>query len=513
MNRTKAVMVNSGFAMFAQILNLVLSFAVRTMLIKSLGSEFNGLNGLFSNIINILSFAELGIGSAISFSLYKPLAEKNHPQIAAIMRLYHRIYLFVAGFIAVAGLILAPFLGLFIHGSTAGLGNIHVEFLLFVANVVCSYLMSYKRTILIANQEGYLDSLNRMVFTVMSQIVQILFLIWIPNYYIFLIVQLLSTFLSNVPIWHRVKSEFPYLSKYPKEKVDNQVVQFLKKNVTGMLSFKLGNIVITGTDNILLSSFMGLMTVGMYANYTLILNGLTSISNSVVNSITASIGNLANSKDLKQQQNVFFQFNLVNSILSIVVSIGLVTFLPVFIKLWIGEKYVFSALASGLIVFNFFILQLRNGLISYMNAYGLYWQQRYKSIFEALVNLVVSIILITQTDLGVASVLIGTLTSTLCVDFVWETRIVMKNAIHANLNKFLIYYAIQIVSGGVLIYLAQKMSYSINPGNQFFKGILVTVVLIVLCSLTFMLIEQVFLRMLSLTNVSMMNVIKRFQRS
>lgn len=475
-SRTRAVVINSSFAIVAQLLNLILSFVVRTILIKTLGSEFNGLNGLFSNIVNVLSFAELGIGSAISFSLYAPLANNDKKQVAAIMSLFRKIYHVVAAIIVVTGLLILPFLDVFIHGSTNGLGNIHIAFALFVANVVFSYLMSYKRTILIANQEGYIDSLNRMIFTFCSQILQITMLLVFPNYYYFLIIQILTTIISNFPILFKVKNKFPYLQKYSGEKVERNTIQYLKKNVIGMLSFKLGNIVIIGTDNIILSSFMGLTVVGMYANYTLIITGLTSVMNSVINSVTASIGNLAHSSSAKKQSDVFFKMNFVNAIVALVVSLGLVTFFPVFIKYWLGTDFMFSRSTTLLIGINFFIAQLRNSLINFLNAYGLYWQQRYKSIVEALVNFSVSILLISCTELGVKSVLIGTLVSSLIVDMWWEPLIVIRNAIKESYIKFMILYFFEIFGGIGLLVLFQNGVFLLNEKSMLLFGIFLTVV-------------------------------------
>lgn len=459
-NRTKAVMLNSSFAMGAQLLNLALSFIVRTLLIKSLGGETNGLNGLFSNIVNILSFAELGIGSAISYSLYKPLAIGDNKQVAAIMSLFRKIYNYVAGFILVAGIAISFVITNFIHGSTGNVGNVHIAFLLFISNVVFSYLLSYKRTLLIADQQGYVDSVNRMVFTFSSQLAQVIGLILVPNYYLFLVIQMLSTVLSNWPILRRVNTEFSYLKLYKNESVDKGTVSYLKQNV-----------------------------VGMYANYTLIITGIISLMNSVVNSITSSIGNLANAGNKIREKQVFLQFNMLNGLLTFGVGMGLILYFPTFMSGWLGHDFVLSKSVTLFIVLNFFVGQLRNGLINYLNAYGLYWQQRYKSIFEASLNLVVSLALVMQTDLGIAGVLLGTLASYLLIDFIWEPRIVIKNAIDINLKSFYFWYGSQIIGGGLLFYISQGLFEQYFVKNDWFFQMLITALFVLVGVAVFHIIQ------------------------
>lgn len=511
-NRTKAVMVNSTFAVFAQLLNLALSFIVRTLLIKSLGSEVNGLNGLFSNVVNILSFAELGVGSAISYSLYQPLATGNKEQIAAIMTLFRKIYNYVALFIASTGIIISIFIPVFIHGSTEKLGNVHIAFLLFISNVVFSYLMSYKRTLLIANQQSYVDSLNRMIFTFGSQSIQVIGLLLFPNYYLFLVIQMMSTVLSNLPILIRVNREFPYLKQFGDQKVETGTIQYLKKNVIGMLSFKVGGIVITGTDNIVLSSFLGLKTVGMYANYTLIITGLVSLMNSVVNSITSSIGNLASLGDKHREREVFLQFNMVNGAIAFAVGMGLIIFFPVFITLWLGNNFVLSGFVTFIIVMNFFVGQLRNGLINYLNAYGLYWQQRYKSVFEALLNLIVSLTLVTQTNLGISGVLIGTLSSYLLIDFFWEPKIVMQQAIDIHLWAFYFWYGVQIVAGGILFYIGQLAFESYVLKTNIFLEMAGTVIFVIIGTTLFHLIQVISSKTVGLQTGNLIQIARRLVR-
>ncbi|WP_386084761.1 lipopolysaccharide biosynthesis protein [Weissella cibaria] len=300
---------------------------------------------------------------------------------------------------------------------------------------------------------------------------------------------MLSTVLSSWPILRRVNTEFSYLKLYKNESVDKGTVSYLKQNVVGMLSFKIGGIVITGTDNIILSSFLGLNVVGMYANYTLIITGIISLMNSVVNSITSSIGNLANAGNKIREKQVFLQFNMLNGLLTFGVGMGLILYFPTFMSGWLGHDFVLSKSVTLFIVLNFFVGQLRNGLINYLNAYGLYWQQRYKSIFEASLNLVVSLALVMQTDLGIAGVLLGTLASYLLIDFIWEPRIVIKNAIDINLKSFYFWYGSQIIWGGLLFYISQGLFEQYFVKNDWFFQMLITALFVLVGVAVFHIIQ------------------------
>lgn len=288
-SRTYKSLKNTSIALVAQIFSVVLSFITRTIFIHSLGVGYLGLNGLFSNILSMLSLAEMGIGTAIVYEMYKPLATNDEPKTAAFMNLYRSLYKYIGFFIAVVGASLIPYLDVFINDSP-DVSNIEYIYILFLANAVLSYFFTYLRSIIIADQKAYISNINTIIFLVIQNIFQILSLIIFKNYYLYLIIQIVCTVLSNVEISIRANKLFPYLKKYKREKITKAEQIGLFKNVIGMMSAKIGAIVVNGTDNLLISAFVGLSSVGLYSNYTLIVNTVKTLFVQSISAITASVG-------------------------------------------------------------------------------------------------------------------------------------------------------------------------------------------------------------------------------
>lgn len=453
--RKKASIMNSTVAIVGQFTNLLFSFVSRTIFIRILGEQYLGLNGLFTNLLSILSFAELGIGSAIVFSMYKPLSNNNKGQIKALMKLYQKCYYIVALILAMGGAIVLLFLPHLIAGKY-NVGNIYLSFVLFLTSSIISYFWSYKRSIFIANQEGYINSLNQLLFNITMQMMQIGLLYIYKSYYLYLTIQIIFTLLSNWQISRLADKHFPYLTEQVTEKVETKTLEYLKKNVIGMISSKIGGVIVFGTDNLLLSGFIGLTAVGQYSNYMMIINGITSVINQGLGAVTASIGNLRVTGTTEKQSEVFFQYSQLVSYISFFISIFLILFLPSFITFWIGSKFVLTPILSFLIVISFFVTSLRYSNLNFMNAYGTYWEMRYKSVIEAGVNLVISFVLITETKLGIASVVLGTLLSNLIVNSWWEPWIVLHVAIKTSFSKYVKFYCISLVCGVFMIGGMQK---------------------------------------------------------
>lgn len=483
-SRGKAAVVNSSVATFSQIVLILMQFIARTIFIHELGEQYLGLNGLFTNLLNMLNLAELGIGSAITFSLFEPIFKEDKRQVAAIMHLLRKWYRIIAAVVFVGGLILVPFIPYLIHNSAFSNWQLYIFFVLALSGTVSTYLLSYKRTLLIADQLGYINTLNTVAYSVVQQTLQIVFLVIYPNFYVYLIIQVLSNLISNYNISRVVDRRYPFLNETD-DPVDPSILSYFRKNVVGMISAKLGGIVVNSTDNILISYFMGLADVGKYANYTLITTGLTSVLTQAVTAVSSSIGNLAVSKRKRQEVKVFNQYFSITVLVSLLMSVGLASFSTAFIHLWIGSKYLLGTLTVFLIAFNFLLQSIRQALISYSNSYGLYWQQRYKPIFESAVNLIISIILIKYTHLGISAVLIGTIASNLFVNYWWEPLAVFKYGFFRPVSGFLAKYAVVIFVSACLIAGSQIIGYKIA---QFWLSVGITIINIIVSEVLMLLV-------------------------
>ncbi|WP_439818032.1 lipopolysaccharide biosynthesis protein [Weissella paramesenteroides] len=483
LTRTKAALMNSSIAAVAQIINLILNFVSRTFFIRILGEQFLGLNGLFVNLLNILAFSELGIGSAITFALYRPLAEKDIPQVKALMELYKKAFHIIAIIVVIGGMFIMPFLPKMIAGS-ANVGNVFFAFTLYLSNSALSYLWSYKRSILIASQLGYINTVNQMVFNVVLQVVQIMFLFLMPSYSLYLAIQIIFTIASNYQISKLANKKFSYLTEKNIDKVEPSVISYLKKNIIGMLSSKIGGVVVFGTDNIIISTFIGLAAVGRYSNYTLVLNGINSVITQLVNAVTPSIGNFKINKDKKDQINLFYKYTQLNAYIILGASMMLIMLFPSFIQLWIGEKYRLSDTLTMIIVLGFFINGLRNSNLNFMNAYGTFWEMRFKSLWEAGVNLILSLLLINFTKLGIGAVVLGTIGANLLINSWWEPYIVLRNGINTLEKKYIGLYISILVLGSMFITLTQKIGDWMAKIN-FLVALIISVLISIIILLVF----------------------------
>lgn len=435
-SRRKASVKNASVAFTAQLIKMVGQFIVQTVFVHTLGSEFLGANGLFNNLITFLSFAELGIGAAFSYALYAPLAKQDKKQTTAIINLYKQVYNIIGLGILVVGLVLSYFVP-FLTKSSAGLPHLRIYFVLYLLSAVVSYFFTYNRSLLIADQRGYVDSKNQLYFSIIKYVFQLFFLILFNSYFGFLIVQILSNLLSNILITRLTYKQYPYLKTNRNEKIDKSIVDKIKRNVIGTISSKIGFIVVTGTDNILISKFVSLVAVGFYSNYSLIITGITTVLNQVLNAVVASFGNLGvtEKNNIQKQINLFNQFVFVNAFAVFFIGLFLFGVFQPFVTLWLGSKYVLEDTTVLLIVVNFVLALFRPALFL-INAYGLFWGYRYKSIVEAIVNFGLSFILVNYTKLGINGVLLGTIMGNILVNSWWDPLILFGGAYHRGISKF-----------------------------------------------------------------------------
>lgn len=435
-SRRKASTINAMMAMSAQIVKLIGQFVVQTVFIRTLGATYLGANGLFTNLITFLSFAELGIGFAFSYELYKPLAEHDEILVSAVMGMFRKIYNTIGTVILIGGLLLSYFVPYLTKGDS-GVDHIRMYFVLFLMSSVVSYFFTYNRSLLIADQLGYIDSRNQLFFSLFKYVFQIFFLLFFNSYVGFLIVQILTNLLSNIWITRLTKKRYPFLDVHTKKKPSKIIRDRLKKNVVGTVSSKVGSVVVNGTDNILISKFIGLSMVGLYSNYSMIVAGITTVLSQVLNSVIASFGNLGvmEGNNKRKQINLFDKFVYFNALFVFFIGLAMYGIFQPFIHLWLGNSYKLSNFTLLIIVVNFVLSQFRPALFL-INAYGLFWGYRYKSIVEAIVNFLLSLYLVMNTSLGIRGVLLGTIIGNIVVNSWWDPLILFSGAYKIGIGKF-----------------------------------------------------------------------------
>lgn len=398
-----------------QIFTSVLQFVCRTVFISLLGATYLGVNGLFSNILSMLSLTELGIGSAIVFSMYKPIAENNEIEVAKLMNFYKIAYRVVAILVLVIGLTLTPFLDFFIN-DTSGIEDLQFIFILILLNTVVSYLYAYKGSMLTADQKAYVGVIIRNIFSVMQNVVQIIALIISRNYVLYLVVQIVTTFLANLYLAKYVDKKYPFLVIYQNEKISKQERSVIMQKVKGMMLHKLGGFVLNSTDNLVISKFVGVLAVGIYSNYVLIINMIKTYLTQITSGVTASVGNLVAKEPKEKVYEVFNAMLLVYFWIYAFCFICLYVIFQPFITLWIGSEFLMSKAVLLLVLLNFYLNGFQDCINNFVNATGLFWETRYKPIFECVINLSVSIAL--AYTMGLPGVFIGTLVSFICTFWV-----------------------------------------------------------------------------------------------
>lgn len=459
MTRTKSSLLNFSYAMIGQFLGLIVSFIARIFFIKILGNEYLGINGLFTNILNVLSLAELGVGTAITYSLYKPLAEKNIKKCQMLMQLYKKIYIIIGIIILTLGIALTPFLK-FLIKEIPNVSNLNTIYILFVLNTSVSYLFSYKRNLIIADQNRYIATIYRYLFYILLNIVQIIYLILTKDYIGYLIIQIISTILENVLISIKANKMYPYLKDKKKIKIDNLTKKEIIKNTKAMMMHKIGGVVVNSTDNIILSKFIGLISVGIYSNYLLIITALNTIFGQIYNSITASIGNLIAISNSKKQYEIYKNMNFLTFWIHSFASICLIVLFNPFIEIWLGKEQLFTMDITLILVINFYINGMRKINLTFKDASGLFEKDKYKAILESLINIISSIFL--AIHLGTFGVFLGTFISTITTSAWVEPYILYKYQFKQNFSNYLKDYLKQTL---ILLIIAIPIYYLCNLIN------------------------------------------------
>ena len=485
MSRSEKSVKNLVITLFCQMIGILISFFARYVFIIFLGQEYLGLNGLFTNILSVLSLTELGVGEAIVFSLYKPLAVKDIEKCKMLMKLYKNIYIFIGFTILILGLFITPFLSFFIK-DIPDIKDISLIYILFVINSSISYFYSYKKNLIIADQKKYVTTLFRYGFYFLTNIIQIIFLIINKNYILFLIIQIIFTFLENYFISKKANKMYPFLNAINETKMDNDIKSEIKKNTKAMMMHKFGGVVVNSTDNILLSSFVSLSAVGIYSNYYLIINSVHNVFSQFFGAITASVGNLCATEDSKKQYKIFENIFFINFLIYSFTSIGLFCLINPFIKLWIGEKYMFSFGIVLVLIMNFYFTGLRKTSLVFREATGLFYIDRWKAVIEAIINLISSIVLV--LNFGIVGVFVGTIISNILVNLWIEPYVLYKYAFKKNIilyfKKFFYYLLITIFLTFISYYITSFV-FTDNLISFILSGFLISVLFLIVIIILF----------------------------
>jgi len=338
--RVKSSLLNITAGLANQFIITALSFISRTVFISTLGIEYLGVNGLFTNILAMLTLAEAGLGVSIMYSLYKPVAENDHYRINILMKFYRNTYMVIAAIVLLLGLSIMPFLDFFI--KDAKVEGIHLIYLIFLLNTVAPYFYVHKNSFLNVSQKGYIVTGIYSISSIVSICIKIGILHYTQNYILYLIIDSVITILNSIILAIIVNRMYPFLRDRVIGKLDSETKGSITKNVKAIVLQNLGNYFIFGTDNIIISSFVSIAAVGLYSNYNMLIEICRTFINQVFNNIYHSVGNLVASESKEKIYFIYKVYRLVNFWLYFFFTIFLAIMLEPFINVWLGSDFLFD---------------------------------------------------------------------------------------------------------------------------------------------------------------------------
>lgn len=461
------------------LVNILFTFITQAVLIRMLGIEYSGINGLFTNIITMLSVAELGIGTTIIYKLYDPIAKNDKETIKSWMAFYKKCYLYVAFSITIVGLLLIPFVPVIVGTANIKEGIIFL-YLISLLDSILSYVMTYKRSLLYADQRSYIINIIHICYVIAMNVSQIIILLLTKDYIIFLLVKLIYRILENIIINIYVNKKYPYiLEKY--NSISNVDRKDIFERIRAIFLQKISFVVNKGIDNIIISLFLGVSAVGYYNNYNLVVLALCSLIFQLVSSMSASVGNLLTENNKQKNYDVYCKLNMLNSFLSGFVIVGFISCIDAFVKIWLGEKYVLSLLI--VVSFGLYIYSdsIRRSITMFKEAAGICKEDKYMYIVMTLINLISSIILCKIC--GISGVILGTALSYLFLILYSYPKFIFKPIFNKKIQTYYINnlkYFIVILVSCIISFSLTNISFNNKIFNLLFYGLSSIIIYILL---------------------------------
>ena len=473
----------TGF--MGQGIQLILGFVNRLVFIRCLNAEYLGVNGLFTNILSMLSLAELGIGTAIVYELYRPLAEKDEKKIASLMRFYQKAYCGIGLLIAVAGMCVIPFLNIMIAEPPKINENLVLIYCIFLFNTASSYFFSYKSSILTADQKNYLVVGINYIIVFVQSILQIIILLVTRNFILYLICQSVGTLTYNVIISRVADKRYPSIRGKNIQPLDEDSRKGLFKNIKALIIIKIGGVLVNSTDNIIISSIKGLAATGLNSNYTFLLNTLNSILQQIFNGITASVGNVNAVETNEKKKKMFKIINFLNFWLFAWCTIAFIILANSIVSICFGTRYILGQNIVIISAINFYVVGMQNAVWTYKTTMGLFDYGKYLVVGTGVINIILSIIL--GQKWGLFGILLATFISRIVTNVWYDPYAVLKYGFKDNPMEYFGTY-IKYLIVGVMTFTITRICASIITGNMLVMFIWKLIICILIPNILFIII-------------------------
>lgn len=459
-SRSEYVVKNAATTVTIQLVKNLLDFVGRIIFVRILGAEYLGVNSLFTQILTVLSFAELGVGNAMIFSLYKPLAEKNQEKIKSLMRLYAISYRVIGAVIAVAGLCVIPFLGMIVGKVEYVKENITVLYLLFLINTVVSYFFVYNRSLIVADQKNYLVSVYTEMFHALRVIAQSIFLVITKSIIPYLIIMIVCTVLNNLFVAHKANTLYPYLKDKDVEPLDKSEYKGILSNVKALVVYKIGTIMLESTDSIFISVLVNVLTVGLYTNYKMIINVFKTVGNQVMESIIASIGNLNAEAAKEKKMQVFNDIYYINAWFYGFTAVGLGLFLTPVIRIFFGADNYIAESAVWVSCMYYYVSNLHYPCYAFRTTSGLFVYGKFVPLACTLLNIVLDIVLGIKFQL--VGIILASVISRMLTFEIIDPLLIFKRVFEYSpigyFVKYGLYFILTVLNAGLCSFIMNRIA-------------------------------------------------------
>lgn len=414
MGRTKQAAKNITFGYVGQLATALMSFILRTIFISRLSKNLLGINDLYANILTLLSVADLGIGTALSFSLYAPVAKKDIEKVKSYMEMYRKAYHTIAMVITLIGLAIAPFLKYLVKKpDEITIRDMTLYYLIFLFNTVSTYFVAYKYSLINAEQKNYIQTNINTITKIITVFFQIIILICIPNLYYYLLTDAAVQLIQKIFVNNYLNRLYPYLKDKNVTPLLPEERNNIWKQTKALTLHKLGDMARLQTDALIIGKFVDVATVAVIGNYLMVIGTLTNFVNIIFNSVISGFGNLIATESKEKQFKTFKVYRFFASWVYGYSACGLFVLLQPLIYLWVvrkhGSGWMLSTFALYLYLTDYYFKGDRIVLSNYKTAAGVFEQDKYLALIQGLVNLVISIVLVQK--IGLAGIYIGTVVS------------------------------------------------------------------------------------------------------
>ncbi|MDO4978954.1 MAG: oligosaccharide flippase family protein [Candidatus Saccharibacteria bacterium] len=420
-NRSEYSKKGAVTAILSNVIKIALGFVNRKIFVMFLGATIVGLNGLFGNIVSMLAISELGIGTAIISQLYGPVARGDKQKIRKLLKFYKKAYAGIMAVMIVAGLAVVPFLTLIAGEHVDGM---ELYYILFLADVVISYVVAYKRSLISAHQREYTLNIIQIIYAVVMNAFQIGLLFATKSFTVFLIVKLVSRLFENAMISVTYRKDYKWVEEEEVDELAKNEKKVITTKVKALFLHKISSFLVFGTDNIIISNLFGLVTTGLYANYFLIINSVQVLLGQMFGAVIPSVGNLLAKESKEKTHSVFKASMMLEFFVTSFAATCMLTLLQPFVTIWLGDEYLLAMPVVAMLAVAFYSNVTRNTPTVFKTAAGIFEPDKHVPFIESLVNLVVSIVL--GMWMGLIGVFIGTFVSSLVVHLYSYPKFVYK---------------------------------------------------------------------------------------